>query len=198
MTWFITGPKTVQEPPPQGGGSFVFRARAQRNEDRRGEAPEAGRSPTPSWAGFDSLHPCWCDAPIFRYGNGASRPNRSLKTEEIANKRIGAAPCPGATSSIHPRDAVSGRHLAVTQGPSGTAGSIPAPRTTGPEHERQCNSPARSEVTVRARLGPRAPVLRPGTPAGVAETEDAPGSDPGGLGPFESSTLSARTPAPLR
>jgi hypothetical protein len=87
---------------------------------------------------------------------------------------------------IRPRDAVSGRHLAVTQAPSGTAGSNPVPRTPGPEHEWQCNSPARSEVTVRARLGPphrkcrTTPVAR----AGVAETVDAPGSDPGGLGPM--------------
>lgn len=97
MTWELTGLKTVQEPPPPGGGSFVFRARAQLNRYRRGEAPVAGRFPTPSWAGFDSLHPSWCDAFIFRYEHYLSRLNRSLKTEEIANKRIGAAPCPGAT-----------------------------------------------------------------------------------------------------
>jgi hypothetical protein len=96
MTWIFTGPKTVQEPPPIGGGSFVFRAQAQLHRYRRGEAPEAGRFPTPSWAGFDSLHPCWRDAPIFRYGLIPSRRNSSLKTQEIANKWIGAAPCPGA------------------------------------------------------------------------------------------------------
>ncbi len=186
MTWELTGLKTVLEPPPLGGGSFVFQARAQRHRYRRGEAPVAGRSPTPSWAGFESLHPCWCDAPVFRYGLYPSRPNRSLKTEEIANKRIGDARMPRRKiPPIQPRDAVTGRHLAVTQAPSGSAGSTPAPRTTGPEHERQCNSLARSEVTVRARLGPqcRAPpasALR----AGVAEQVDAPGSDPGGRCPL--------------
>jgi hypothetical protein len=96
MTWELTGLKTVLEPPPPGGGSFVFQALIQRHRYRRGEAPVAGRSPTPSWAGFDSPHPCWCDAPLFRYGLYPSRPNRSLKTEEIANKRIGDAPCLGA------------------------------------------------------------------------------------------------------
>lgn len=84
-------------------------------------------------------------------------------------------------------------------------GSTPVPRTTGPEHERQCNSPARSEVTVRARLGPQRRdrvksighwplAIGPAHRAGVAESGGRAGLRPRCTRSIESSTLSARTP----
>lgn len=136
---------------------------------RRGEAPEAGQPPNLPTTGSDSLRPCQCEWSIDPYGSDRSRPNSTLKTEEIASKgsrrRAMTRGCPRS----HPRDAVVGRHLAETQAPTGTAGSTPAPRTEGPEHEWQCSSPARSKVTVRARLGP---------PQGLARRDLAPERSP--------------------
>ena len=163
----------VGEPLPQGGGSFGFQTMTTKQNTRSGEAPVAGRPPSPPTMGFDSVGPSECEDPICLNGLGSSRLNSSLTTEEITSKGIGSPPCHVATSyRSHPRVAVVGRHLVVTPGASGTAGSTPAPRTLGPEHEwRHCTSPTRSPVKVRVRLGPpsRASGPRgPGSPPTLA------------------------------
>jgi hypothetical protein len=156
---------------------------------RRGEAPVAGRHPKPPTTRFDPLSPSVCEDSISLNGLGSSRPNSSLTTEEIASKGIRSQPCHVATSYRSlPRVSVVGRHWGRN---SGTAGSIPAPRSLEPEHKWQCGSPARSPVTVRASLGPLSRATGPrisslaafGSCAGVAESVDAPASEAGGSCP---------------
>jgi hypothetical protein len=108
----------VGEPLPQGGGSFGFRTMTTEQDTQRGEAPVAGRPPSPPTMGFDSPRPCECEDAICLNGLGSSRLNSTLTTEEIANKGIRSPPCHVVTSSrSHPRVAVVGRHLVVTQAP---------------------------------------------------------------------------------
>lgn len=61
------------------------------DDNQRGAAPVAERSPAPPGTGFDSLRPCQRGPPNCLYGLGRARLNSTLKTEEIANKGIGPA-----------------------------------------------------------------------------------------------------------
>ena len=102
MTWTFKGPLTVEEPLPQGGGSFGSRAIHNNRTQRRGEAPVAGRPPKPPKMGFDSLHPCECEDAICLNGLGSSRLNSSLTTEEIASNGIGSRVCHVAAAYADP------------------------------------------------------------------------------------------------
>ena len=179
---------TAGEPLPQGGGSFGSRTMTTKQNTRRGEALVAGRPPNPPTMGFDSLRPCECEGPICLNGLGFSRRNSSLTTEEIPSIGIWSPTMPRRDLiAIPPAGCRRGTTPGRNPGASATAGSIPAPRTLGPEHEWQCTSPARSPVTVRVRLGPLSRATGPrirrrpytfGSSAGVAESVDAPASKP--------------------
>lgn len=151
--------------------------------NQRGEALVAERSPTPPRTGFDSPRPCERVRPKCLYGLGSTRPNSTLKTEEIANKGIGAR-------HAH------GRMAPPVRGSSSWDGTRPYPGRFRAPQVRLLPRGHREPASRRLR-DPRGPVGG-GSHAGVAELGRRTGLRSRRTKVRESSILSARTLAGAR